>query len=194
MLRIGITGNIGTGKSTVCKIFESLGIPVYSADKEAKLLYKLPDVIAKVKALFGNDVFDEDGNLLNFKLAEKAFGDSGKLKKLNAIIHPLVLEHYLNWASHNKQQAYTIYESALLVESGFIDHFDKSILVIAPQKLAMERVINRDGIDEKDFLSRAEKQLRESEKIPVADYIIHNDGSEALIPQVIDIHKSLSGI
>lgn len=192
MLKVAITGNIGTGKTSVCKIFESLGIKVYYADKEAKLLYKRPEVIEQVIELFGKDVFDSGKNLITGRLAALVFNDQKKLKQLNNIIHPLVLEDYLSWTSKHGDKGYTLYESALLFESGFIDHFDKNILIISPYELTMKRVMERDGISKEEFTSRADKQIHESQKITRSDFIIHNDGSKALIPQVISIHKLLT--
>jgi dephospho-CoA kinase len=190
MIKVGITGNIGTGKSTVCRIFESLGVPVYYADKEAKKFYLYPEVIRSVKQLFGNSVFDHEDMLIRSALALIVFNDALKLKQLNAIIHPLVLEDVFLWADKHAEQKYILYESALLFESGFVKHFDKSILVTAPAGLSMQRVLERDHITKAEFLARAKNQMDQSEKEKLADLIIPNDEREGLIPRVIVVHQA----
>lgn len=192
MLKVGVTGNIGSGKTTVCKVFESLGIRVYYADSEAKKFYANPEVIAKVKTLFGNDVFDAEMKVRSAVLAEIVFNDPEKLKQLNAIIHPLVLDDFLAWAIRRREEDYIIYESALLFESGFASHFDHSILVTAPSGVAMQRVIHRDKIAPADYHSRSAHQLDEQKKAGMATFIINNDGRQALIPQVISIHRKIT--
>lgn len=192
MIKVGITGNIGTGKSTVCRIFESLGVPVYDADKEAKKFYLYPEVIRSVKQLFGNSVFDHEDMLIRSELALIVFNDPVKLKQLNAIIHPLVLQDVFLWADKHAEQKYILYESALLFESGFVKHFDKSILVTAPAGLSMQRVLERDHITKAEFLARAKNQMDQTEKEKLADFIIANSEIVALIPQVIKIHRDLS--
>ena len=189
MIKLAVTGNIGSGKTTICKIFESLDIPVYYADLEAKKLYSRHEVIASVKKQFGENIFDSDNKLRRLELAEIVFNDPIKLKQLNRIIHPLVLDDFSAWTKEHQIHNYIIYESALLFESGFVKYFDKSILVTAPQALAMARVMNRDGITESAFKARVRQQDAESEKLKIADYIIYNDESMPVIPQVIAIHE-----
>jgi len=191
MLKIAITGNIGSGKSTVCRIFESLGTRVYYADPEARKFYQRDTVKEAVKNRFGDNVFDQDNLLIPSKLAELAFNDDKKLKQLNAIIHPLVLDDFLAWADEPKNESYILYESALLFESGFYRHFDHSILVTAPVKIAMKRVMNRDGMLKEEFMKRLERQMPDEEKIPLADHVIHNDESLPLIPKVIALHDQI---
>ena len=191
MRKVGITGNIGSGKTTVCKGFESLGIAVYYADKEAKKFYRNPEVITAVKQLFGENIFDAANNLKRTDLANIVFNNSAKLKQLNAIIHPLVLEDVFSWADNQIDQDYILYESALLFESGFYKHFDISILVTAPIALAKTRVMARDHITEMDFEARAANQLADNEKIKLADHILENNEKTPLIPWVIEIHNKL---
>jgi dephospho-CoA kinase len=194
MLKVGITGNIGSGKTTVCKVFETLGISVYYADKEAKKLYRIPKVIEAVKQAFGNHVFDEDNQLIPSSLAKIVFNDTSSLKTLNSIIHPLVLDDLLAWAEKYENESYILYESALLFESGFARHFDKRILVTAPLELMQKRVMHRDHISKEEFMSRANNQMPASEKEVLSDYIINNSEEEALIPQVVNSHKILMDI
>ena len=194
MLKVGITGNIGSGKTTVCKVFETLGISVYYADREAKKLYRIPEVIEAVKQAFGNHVFDEDNQLIPSSLAKIVFNDTSGLKTLNSIIHPLVLDDLLAWAEKYENESYILYESALLFESGFAKHFDKRILVTAPLELMQKRVMHRDHISKEEFMSRANNQMPASEKEVLSDYIINNSEEEALIPQVVSSHKTLVNI
>jgi dephospho-CoA kinase len=194
MLKVGITGNIGSGKTTVCKVFETLGISVYYADKEAKKLYRIPEVIEAIKQAFGNHIFDEDNQLIPSLLAKIVFNDTSSLKTLNSIIHPLVLDDLLAWAEKYENESYILYESALLFESGFVKHFDKHILVTAPLELMQKRVMHRDHISKEEFMSRANNQMPASEKEVLSDYIINNSEEETLIPQVVSIHKTLINI
>lgn len=189
MIKVAVTGNIGSGKTTVCRIFESLGIPVYYADQEAKKLYSDGDVIGKVKDLFGDGIFNKEGRLEHARLAAIVFSDPQKLQQLNNIIHPLVLEAFMNWTKSHHEVHYIVYESALLFESGFLRHFDHSILVTAPRELAMSRVMRRDNSSVEDFEKRADQQMEEAEKHKLADHIIRNDESIALIPQVVELHN-----
>lgn len=192
MLRIAITGNIGTGKSTVCKVFESLGINVYYADTEARKFYLEKNVISAVKQLFGEEIFDENDILNASLLAGLVFGNPDKLKQLNAIIHPLVLDDFLQWADQQLETKYILYESALLFESGFHKHFDKSILVTAPTSLAKSRVLSRDGLSEEEFDARKSRQTPQDELIKRADIILENDEKSPLIPRVLAIHQGLN--
>jgi dephospho-CoA kinase len=194
MIKVAITGNIGSGKTTVCRIFQSLGIEVYFADKEARKFYQRTEVIRSVKDLFGDDVFDGNDQLISNILAERAFADSEKLNQLNSIIHPLVLDDYFKWAGQRINKAYILYESALLFESGFYKHFDYSILISAPVELALKRVSKRDQISSEDFYNRLSMQWDEEKKASMATHIILNDQSRALIPQVLELHKKFAEI
>jgi dephospho-CoA kinase len=191
VVQIGVTGNIGAGKSTVCRIFEALGGRIYYADREALKFYELPSVIDQVKDLAGNRVFDKDGKLIRRALAKIVFSDPDKLSQLNAIIHPLVFEDYFSWAGKQEDAPCLFYESALLFESGFHKHFDHCILVTAPAQLAMKRVMNRDNISRKGFLARERRQMPVSRKEELASHIIRNDEQQALIPKVSALFSQL---
>lgn len=192
MLKIAITGNIGTGKSTVCKVFESLGIEVYYADPEARKFYRDKNVIASVRDIFGNSIFDAEDNLRPSELAMLVFNDPVKLGQLNSIIHPLVLEDFLQWTDQRDDAKYILYESALLFESGFHKHFDKSIVVTAPITLARSRVVSNGMISAQDFEARNATQMPQEEKAKMADIIIKNDEKSPLIPRVMTLHRSFS--
>lgn len=192
MLQIGLTGNIGSGKTTVCKVFENLGVPVFYADLRARMIMEGEAVVNRVVNEFGKDVLDEAGKLNRKALAAIVFNDKERLATLNGIVHPLVREHYLEWVSENKDQAYVIEEAAILFESGMADHFDQVIVVAAPLEVRIDRVMRRDGISREEVLRRAANQFSEEELLERADYVIHNDGHQLVVPRVLTIDQSLS--
>lgn len=191
MIRIGLTGGIGSGKSLVCSVFERLDIPVYNADKEAKKFLNQHEVINKIVSQFGEAVLSEDKTEINRKkLAELVFADKNYLNTLNSIIHPLVLQDFKLWCS--KQSAlYVVQEAAILFESGFNKFVDKIILVKAPADIRVQRVMLRDGIAQKDVLARMQNQFPENTIESMVDYVIDNSGTALLLPQIIEIHNEL---
>lgn len=192
MIKVGITGGIGSGKTTVCKIFETLGIPVYYADVRAKeLMVADADVIQKVSALFGEDAYLSDGTLNRKLLAAKAFQDKSLLQQLNAIVHPAVFQDTLQWFQTHQSKSYTLYEAAIMYESGSYKMMDKMITVFAPVEDRIARTIKRDQITREDVLERIDKQLPEEEKMRRSDFVIYNDHSQPLIEQVLTIHRQL---
>jgi len=191
-MKIGITGNIGSGKTTVCKIFETLGIPVYYADIEAKrLMIENTHVVEKIKLLFGLKAYLEDGSLDRKYISEVVFNNPQVLSKLNYIVHPAVREDSERWAKAQKGAAYVLKEAALLVESDSYKDLDKLIVVTAPIETRIQRVMKRDHVNKEAVLAREKNQMSEDKKIELADYKINNDGTEALIPQIHKIHQEL---
>lgn len=192
-LKVGITGGIGSGKTTVCKIFETLGIPVYYADDRAKaLMVEDKNLTSDIKKIFGEEAYSPDGSLNRKHIADIAFHNPLKLKELNAIVHPAVLEDGNRWHVEQKIAPYTLKEAALIFESDSYKHLDKIITVFAPQNVRLERVILRGGnLTKQDIEARMAKQLPEEEKMKRANFIIYNDGEQALIPQVMKIHRLL---
>lgn len=191
MLKVGITGGIGSGKTTVCKIFEVLGIPVFYADPEAKnIMIKDEVLIAGIKETFGEESYFSDGTLNNKHLAGIVFNNEAELKKLNALVHPAVFRGFDNWEKQiPSNTSYTLKEAALLFESGSYKMCDINILVTAPTEVKIARVIQRDGISEEQVKARMDKQLPDEEKIRLADYLIINDEKNSLIEQVQGLHK-----
>jgi dephospho-CoA kinase len=190
MLKIGLTGGIGSGKTTVAQIFEVLTIPVYYADQAAKeLMNHDPDLKKEITSAFGKEVYKE-GMLDRAFLGEIVFTDSEKLARLNSIVHPATLKDASSWMQ-NQKTPYAIKEAALIFEAGLENFFDFIIGVSAPQNLRLERVMNRDPISSENILQRMEHQMDESEKIKRCDFIIVNDGNQPLIPQVLNIHQIL---
>jgi dephospho-CoA kinase len=194
MIRVALTGNIGSGKSTVSKIFNSLGIPVFIADLEAKLLYDEEPVKKIIKKEIGISVFGKDGEVDLKLLADRIFNNKNALLKINKIIHPLTLEKYQLWLKKYKGEAYTLHESAILFENNLQRHFDKIINVSAPLELRLKRVIERDGTDEKKVRERMQNQLPDEDKNKMADFVVVNDGNQFLIPQIIKIDKKLKDL
>lgn len=195
MLKAGITGGIGSGKTTVCKIFETLGIPVYYADDRAKWLMTHDEhLMSEIRNAFGADAYTPDGQLNRAYLSGVVFSDAEKLKQLNALVHPAVFNDGSAWHQAQTGAPYTLREAALLYESGSYKAIDKMIVVTAPLALRIARVMERDNISEAAVRARIEKQWPEEEKIKRADYVIYNDGAQLLVPQVLKIHRALMHI
>ncbi len=188
---IGLTGGIGSGKSTVAKIFAQLGIPVFDADATAKaIMNEDRSVKTKLIELFGEDAYKE--NQLNRPyIAQIVFEDAFKLQQLNAIIHPITIQYAKEWAS--KQSApYVIKEAALFFESGSSEGVEKIIGVTAPKHIRIQRVMQRDQITREDVIKRMEHQLEDSLKMKLCDWVIQNDDMHLLIPQILAIHQEIS--
>ena len=193
MLKIGITGGIGSGKTTVCKMFEVLGIPVYYADARAKaLMTEDPILVAQIKDLLGKKVYQKDGSLDRKRIAKIVFNDKEKLTQLNSLVHPAVAIDGENWHKSQTDVSYTLKEAALLVESGSYKSMDYLISVWAPKELRIERVQIRDNTSREEVEARIDKQVPEIEKLKAADLVIINDENSSLIEQVMKIHKLLT--
>jgi dephospho-CoA kinase len=191
-LKIGITGGIGSGKSAVCDIFHLLGISVFNSDLEGrKILEDNEEVKKKVAALFGPASFSADGAPDRKYIASQAFTNPEKLKKLNGIIHPAVALQFHNWCREHEQEDYILKEAAVLIESGAYKELDAVILVSAPEALRWARASQRDRITEDEIRKRSRNQMTEKELLPYARYVIVNDESQLLIPQVLELHEQL---
>ena len=193
-LRVGVTGGIGSGKSTVCRIFQSLGVPVYDADTWAKWLIEHdPEVKSGILQLFGTEAYDASGAYQRAWVAGIVFQDASKLAALNALVHPAVECHSSAWHNEQAQNGapYTIKEAALMIESGSHQYLDFLIVVTAPEAMRVQRAMQRDGISEAQVLSRMRNQLPEEEKVKLADFVVVNDGGQLLVPQVWQIHQAL---
>jgi len=191
MLNIGITGGIGVGKTTVCRIFETLDIPVYYSDDRAKrLMTGNRKVKAAIKDLFGADAYFRNGRLNRKFIGGQVFENKDLLTSLNGIVHPAVFQDAINWFQ-SQSAPYVLQEAALLVESGRYKMFDKLIVVAAPEEVKISRVRKRDRKSRSEIKSIIDKQLPDQLKIEKADFVIQNDGNQALIPQVLKIHNIL---
>ncbi|GHT38286.1 dephospho-CoA kinase [Bacteroidia bacterium] len=190
MPKIGITGGIGSGKSVVSSLLHVMGVPVYIADDESKRLANTSPVIrAKLVNLLGENIYS-GGSLNKQLLASLIFNNRELLHQVNAIIHPEVNKHFLQWASNGPSLC--AIETAILFESGFDRAVDVSILVYAPLELRLRRVMSRDGSDRESIISRINNQMPDDEKKMYAHYIIYNDGKQALIPQLAEILRAIN--
>jgi dephospho-CoA kinase len=191
MLKIGITGGIGSGKTTVCKVFETLGIPVFYADTVAKSIMVVdPLLTSGVKQAFGPSSYFEDGALNNKHIAGIVFSNPKELAKLNELVHPAVFRAFDHWLEHIEPNApYILKEAALLFESESYKMCDQSILVIAPHQLKLERVIARDAVTADQVIARMDKQFSDELKMELADFILYNNESQSVIAQVMHLHK-----
>ncbi|HEV7334214.1 MAG TPA: dephospho-CoA kinase [Flavisolibacter sp.] len=190
-LKIGLTGGIGSGKTTVARLFELLQVPVYYADTASKRLYQTdPQLMADLKHHFGEDIYAA-GELDRSKLAGLVFSDKAKLALLNSLVHPPTIRDAELWF-RQQTAPYVIKEAALLFESGSVQGLDFVIGVSAPVHLRIKRVMDRDGSKREEVQNRMNKQLSESIKMKLCDFIITNDEQEMVIPQVISLHKKLT--
>lgn len=190
MLKIGLTGGIGSGKSTVAGIFEVLGIPVFNADEQARALMEQDDEVrTALEARFGSAIYPE-GKLDRKALATIIFNDPPALAAGNSIVHPAVRKAFTIWAAE-QTAAYVIMEAALMAENDGYKAFDRVITVSCPEPERIRRVMKRDGVEEEAVVARIRNQASEEERSRIAQHVIHNAGEELVIPQVLAIHTEL---
>lgn len=187
---IGLTGGIGSGKTTVANCFKELGVPVYIADDAAKEVMQSETILSDIRKIFGDAVF-EDTTLVRQKLATIVFADQEKLKQLNAIVHPAVAKHFKTWLSTHQQFPFIIYETAILFESGGDQKCDKIITVTAPESIRIERVIGRDTTTKEQVLQRMNSQWTDAQRIAKSDFVIENIDFNMTKSQIVKILKIL---
>lgn len=193
MLKVGITGGIGSGKSTVCQVFETLGIPVLYADGIAKKLMENDPLLRhQIINLFGMEAYNKNGLNRNL-ISSLVFHDKEKLEQLNAITHPAVIAYGEAWMNSKKKVPYALKEAALFFETGSDKKMDVMIGVSAPLALRIQRTMLRDHINEEAVLARMAQQMKEEEKMSRCQYIIYNNEKESIIDQVLLIHQQLRG-
>ncbi len=188
---IGLTGGIGSGKTTIANYFEEMGVPVYIADNGAKRVMQSEEIVKEVKTAFGQNIFD--GDVLNrAKLAQIVFNDKEQLAKLNAIVHPAVKRDFELWMQEYKNFDYVVYEAAILFESGRYKECDVIITVTAPEEVRIERVIKRDKTTKEQVLSRMKMQWNDEKRISMSNFVINNNNLKIAKEEVVKILKILN--
>ena len=196
MIAVGITGGIGSGKTYVCRFFEELGIPVYYADLRAKKLMNTNKALIKeISKLFGENAYTNDGDLNRKMIGDLVFNDRELLDQLNALVHPAVRKDSMDWLKTQEENGapYALKEAALLFESDSYEDLDRIIVVTAPTKVRIKRVMERDGVDEESVKARMENQWPEEKLIEKADFLIINDGERSVEEQVNQLHEMFTG-
>ncbi|MFH6964887.1 dephospho-CoA kinase [Flavobacterium plurextorum] len=188
---IGLTGGIGSGKTTIANFFKEKGVPVYISDDEAKKVMQSIEIIDRIKSDFGETLFEN--NVLNrAKLAEIVFNNADKLAQLNAIVHPAVKKDFENWLQQHKNDQFVVYEAAILFESGRYKECDYIVTVTAPVEVRIERVIKRDNTTREQVLSRMEMQWNDEKRISLSNFVINNSNLKIANEEVVKILKILN--
>lgn len=191
MIKIGVTGGIGSGKTMVCKVISAMGYPVYHADIEAKRIVNTnSEVIRKVKQLFGSNIYTQN-SLDRKKLAGIVFNNADLLQKLNSIVHPAVADDFEKWVENNSTSPLIFKEAAILFESGAYKTVDKVVAIWAPEDLRISRVSERDGVTKEQVMERMKNQISQDELLERSDFVIKNSQQELLVPQVVKLIKHL---
>ncbi len=190
MLHVGLTGGIGSGKTTVARVFSLLGVPVFEADAVGKaLLDEDPDLRRAVQERFGPELY-ASGALDRKALANLVFNDPTELAALNALVHPAVRKAFHTWAEQQKE-SYVIMEAAILAETGGHAALDRIVVVSAPEEQRIQRVMRRDGVSHDAVQARIRNQASEQERLAIAQHVVVNDDTQLVIPQVMKVHRAL---
>lgn len=188
--KLGITGGIGSGKTSVCRVFEVLGIPVFSADREAQdIMENEDDIIAGIKSISGKDLY-KNGSLNRTELASIIFNNATILKKVNSLVHPVVFDHFKKWTLI-QSAPYVIMEAAILFESGASAVVDKIATVVAPVEQRVKRVILRNRLSQEQVMERMRNQMDDEERIRKSDFVINNSENDMIIPLILKIHNEI---
>lgn len=190
MMKIGITGGIGSGKSTICNIFRNLGVPIFTSDLVSReILNSNKEIKRQVKKQFGSDMYQADGTLDRERMAALVFNDPKALEQLTAIVHPRVKKRFEKFCAKNEKYPYVIKEAAILFESGHYHDLDKIIHVFSPKEERIKRVMERDGVHKEEVLKRMRFQYSDEERNALADFIILNENKMDLLPQVMELNE-----
>lgn len=195
MIKVGITGNIGSGKSTVAKVFHSMGVPLFISDIEAKkLMVEDPSIIEQIKNTFGEEAYFLDNILNRNYIAQIVFKDIEMLHKLNQIVHPAIEKHFIQWCEKFHHETYILKEAAILFESGTYASCDKVITIACDHDTAVKRAALRDKKNISEIEKRLNKQMPQEEKISKSDFVIWNNDGDEVLPQVMAIHQKIMSI
>ena len=189
---VGLTGGIGSGKTTVAKLFEKQGIPIYIADERARAIMDRPDVVQAVQQIFATSVMTEEGTLDRMRIKQLVFDAKEQLEQLNQIVHPRVREDFEQWLSDHQDAPIVIKESAILFENGLEKNCDLVILVVAPEEVRIERVMKRDGVSKEQVLKIINNQMKDEEKVGRSQYIIENNNKKSLESDIISIIRDIN--
>lgn len=188
VIKLGVTGGIGSGKTSVCRVFNVLGIPVFSADQEAREIMENEDgIIRRINTITGKNLY-RDGSLNRKELATLIFNNNVLLEKVNALVHPVVVDHFNKWEKE-QSSPYVIMEAAILFESGASKYMDRIATIIAPKEERVERVVQRSGLSKEQVLERMRNQMDDDERVKLSDYVIHNSENDMIIPSILKIHE-----
>jgi dephospho-CoA kinase len=194
MIRVGLTGGIGSGKTTVARVLELLGVPVYTADARGRWLSDNdPQVVGGIRSIFGPEAYTAAGTLDRKYVAGRVFADAALLGRLNRVVHPAVRADYRRWLEGHAEAAYTVMESAILLEGGFAREMDRIVVVTAPLALRVARTMQRDAMEESAVRARIAAQMDDRERVAKADFVLHADDRELLIPRILELHGALGG-
>jgi dephospho-CoA kinase len=194
MIKLGITGGIGSGKTTVAKVFETIGVPVFYADDEAKKFLLKDSVKQQLVELFGTKVINESEDVNKTELANIVFNNKESLEQLNALIHPLLMNEFIAWSEKKnaEKHPYVVMEAAILFEAGFEVYVDKTLCISAPIDTRISRVVNRDGTTKEQVKSRINNQMTDEERELKSDFIINNLSNRMIVADIVSLNKSLS--
>jgi len=189
-IKLGVTGGIGSGKTSVCRVFDALGVPVFSADREAREIMENDiAIISGINSIAGKDLYT-NGSLNRMELAAIIFNDNILLKKVNSLVHPVVFDHFGRWVLE-QTAPYVIMEAAILFESGASKIVDKVATVVAPVEQKVERIIRRNELSRGQVLERMRNQMDDEARIKLSDYVIHNSENDMIIPAILNIHNDI---
>jgi dephospho-CoA kinase len=189
-LKLGVTGGIGSGKTSVCKVFTVLGIPVFSADRIAREIMDSDHyIIRKINSIVGKDLYS-NGFLDRMSLASLIFNNNTLLEKVNSLVHPVVFEHFTGWVNY-QNAPYVIMEAAILFESGASKLVDKVATIVAPEEERLSRVTQRSKLSRQQVLERMKNQMDDEARIKLSDYVIYNSESDMIIPTILEIHEDI---
>lgn len=193
MIKLGLTGGIGSGKTSAAKVFEALGIPVFYADDEAKKFLHNDKVKDKLRILFGNGIFNSENNIIRGELAKIVFADSLKLEKLNSLIHPLLLDEFDSWSFKMQvlNHPLIVMEAAILFEANFFSKVDKVLTITANIENRINRVIARDSVQREQVIARMNHQWKDEERVALSDYVIDNSDNKLIIKAIIDLLEEI---